>query len=138
MPLSNFLSYINCRKRVLKGAFKPYSITLRVRTRSGQSVKYQGVKKEAHSMPVIYLDKHRHLTEKQKKMAEVALSNEINDVMANLEILEEEMDRTSVFGELNLREIALKYLGQKVKRNPDGSVDEKVLQHVYRWYFREE
>ena len=26
-------------------------------------------------MPVIYLDKHRHLTEKQKKMAEVALSN---------------------------------------------------------------
>ena len=49
-------------------------------------------------MPVIYLDKHRHLTEKQKKMAEVALSNEINDVMANLEILEEEMDRTSVFG----------------------------------------
>ena len=65
-------------------------------------------------MPVIYLDKHRHLTEKQKKMAEVALSNEINDVMANLEILEEEMDRTSVFGELNLREVALKYLGQKV------------------------
>ena len=76
-------------------------------------------------MPVIYLDKHRHLTEKQKKMAEVALSNEINDVMANLEIMEEEMDRTSV-------------LGQKVKRNPDGSVDEKVLQHVYRWYFTEE
>jgi len=138
MPLSNFSSYINCRKRVLKGVFKPYSITLRVRTRSGQSVKYQGVKKEAHSMPVIYLDKHRHLTKEQKKMAEVALSNEINDVMANLEIMEEEMDRTSVFGELNLREIALKYLGQKVKRNPDGSVDEKVLQHVYRWYFTEE
>lgn len=89
-------------------------------------------------MPVIYLDKHRHLTEKQKKMAEVALSNEINDVMANLEIMEESLDRTSVFGELNLREVALKYLGQKVKRNPDGSVDEKVLQHVYRWYFREE
>ena len=64
-------------------------------------------------MPVIYLDKHRHLTKEQKKMAEVALSNEINDVMANLEIMEEEMDRTSVFGELNLREVALKYLGQK-------------------------
>ena len=138
MPLSNFSSYINCRKRVLKGAFKPYFITLRVKNPVWSESEYQGVKKEAHSMPVIYLDKHRHLTEKQKKMAEVALSNEINDVMANLEILEEEMDRTSVFGELNLREIALKYLGQKVKRNPDGSVDEKVLQHVYRWYFREE
>ena len=89
-------------------------------------------------MPVIYLDKHRHLTEEQKKMAEIALSTEINDVMADREIMEEELDRTSVFGELNLREIALKYLGQKVKTNPDGSVDEKVLQHVYRWYFTEE
>ena len=44
-------------------------------------------------MPVIYLDKHRHLTEEQKKMAEIALSNEINDVMADLEIMEEELDR---------------------------------------------
>ena len=88
-------------------------------------------------MPVIYLDKHRHLTEKQKKMAEVALSNEINDVMADLEIMEEQLEKTAVFGELNLREIALRYLGQKVKQNPDGSVDEKVLQHVYRWYFSE-
>jgi hypothetical protein len=88
-------------------------------------------------MSVIYLDKHRRLTEEQKKMAEVILSNEINDVMADLEILEEQFDRTAVFGELNLREIALKYLGQKVKRNPDGSIDEKVLQHVYSWYFSE-
>ncbi len=88
-------------------------------------------------MPVIYLDKHRRLTEEQKKMAEVILSNEINDVMANLEIMEDELDKTAIFGELNLREIALKYLGQKVKRNPDGSVDEKVLQEVYRWYFSE-
>ena len=88
-------------------------------------------------MPVIYLDKHRHLTEEQKNMAEVILSNEINDVMADLELMENQLDKTAVFGELNLREIALKYLGQKVKRNPDGSVDEKVLQHVYRWYFSE-
>ena len=88
-------------------------------------------------MSVIYLDKHRRLTEEQKKMAEVILSNEINDVMADLEIMEEQLDRTAVFGELNLREIALKYLGQKVKRNPDGGVDEKTLQEVYRWYFPE-
>ena len=86
-------------------------------------------------MPVIYLDKHRRLTEEQKKMAEVVLSNEINDVMADLEIMEDELDKTAIFGELNLREIALKYLHQRVKRNPDGSVDEKVLQQVYKWYF---
>ena len=88
-------------------------------------------------MTVIYLSDRRPLTEKQKKMAEVILSNEINDVMADLEIMEEQLDRTAMFGELNLREIALKYLGQKVKRNPDGKVDEKTLQEVYRWYFSE-
>jgi hypothetical protein len=88
-------------------------------------------------MALIYLDRHRHLTEEQKKMAEVLLSNEINDVMADLEIMEEQLGKTAVFRELSLRELALKYLGQKVKQNPDGSVDEKVLQHVYRWYFSE-
>jgi phage gp29-like protein len=93
------------------------------------------MKQEVHNMPVIYLDEHRRLTEEQKKMAEVLLSNEINDVMADLEIMEEQLDKTAVFGELSLREIALKYLKQKVKQNPDGSVDEKVLQHVYKWYF---
>ncbi len=88
-------------------------------------------------MPVIYLDKHRRLTEEQKKMAETVLNNEINDVMANLEIIEEEMDRTLLFSELKLRETAVKYLSQKLKRNPDGSIDEKVLQEAYRWYFPE-
>ena len=88
-------------------------------------------------MAVIYLKDHRPLTEEQKKMAEVILSNEINDVMANLEIMEDELDKTAMFGELNLRKIALKYLHQRVKQNPDGSVDDKVLQEVYRWYFSE-
>ena len=88
-------------------------------------------------MPVIYLDKHRHLTKEQKEMASTLLSNEINDVMADLEIMDEALSRTAVFGELNLREIALKYLGQKVKQNQDGTVDEKVLERVYRWYFPE-
>ena len=88
-------------------------------------------------MPVIYLDKHRRLTEEQKKMAETVLNNEINDVMANLEIIEEEMDRTLLFSELKLRETAVKYLSQKLKRNTDGSIDEKVLQEAYRWYFPE-
>ena len=88
-------------------------------------------------MPVIYLDKHRHLTEEQKKLAEIVISNEINDVMANLEIMEDELDRTFLFGELNLRAIAIDYLNQKLPRNPDGSVDEKILQEAYKWHFSE-
>ncbi len=37
------------------------------------------------------------LTDKDKKAAEVIASNEINDVMADLEILGEEVDRTYLF-----------------------------------------
>ena len=88
-------------------------------------------------MPVIYLDKHRRLTEEQKKMAEVLLSNEINDVMADLEIMEEQLDKTAAFHGLTLRNVALSYLKQRVKSDPDGKVDEKTLQEVYRWYFPE-
>lgn len=86
-------------------------------------------------MPIIYLSDHRPLTEEQKKMAEVTLSNEINDVMANLEIMEDELDRTFLFREFDLRALALGYMNQKLKRNADGNVDEKVLQQVYNWYY---
>ena len=88
-------------------------------------------------MPVIYLSDHRPLTEEQKKMAEVILSNEINDVMANLEIMEDELDKTFLFRELDLRALALGYLNQKLKRNANGDADEKTLQEVHRWYFSE-
>ena len=88
-------------------------------------------------MPVIYLDKHRHLTKEQKEMAMTLLSNEINDVMADLEIMEEAFGKTFLFGELDLRVAAVAYVDQKLKRNPDGSVDEKLLERVYRWYFPE-
>jgi phage gp29-like protein len=89
-------------------------------------------------MAVIYLDRRRKLTEKQKKMAEVIMANEINDVMADLEILEEELDKTFLFSELDLRKQALEYLGRKVKQNPDGSYDEKLLKRVYEHYFGEQ
>jgi hypothetical protein len=88
-------------------------------------------------MAVIFLKDRRPLTKEQKKMAETVLNNEINDVMANVEIIEEELDRTFAFQGLTLRDVVLRYLKQRVKRNPDGSIDEKVLQEVYRWYFPE-
>ena len=107
---------------------------LRVKTQSGQSVKCQGVKKEAHIMPVIYLDKHRYLTKEQKKMAEAALNSEINDVMDNIEIFEDALARTFLFGELHLREQALDYMKRRLKRNPDGSFDDELLIRVYKYY----
>lgn len=79
-------------------------------------------------MPVIYLNERRHLTKEQKEMAKVALENEINEIMADLEIMEEELD---------LRGIASEYLKQRVKKNTDGSYDEELLKRVYRWYFQE-
>ena len=71
-------------------------------------------------------------------MAEVIMANEINDVMADLEILEEELDKTFLFSELDLRKQALEHLGRKVKQNPDGSYDEELLKRVYEYYFGEQ
>ncbi len=88
-------------------------------------------------MPVIYLNKHRQLTEDQKKMAITALNNEINEVMADLEIIEDQLDKTALFGELDLRNIASDYIRQRVRRNADGNYDEELLKRVYRWYFSE-
>lgn len=90
-----------------------------------------------HYMPVIYLNERRHLTKEQKEMAKVALENEVNEIMADLEIMEEELDKTSMFSELDLRGIASEYLKQRVKKNTDGSYDEELLKRVYRWYFQE-
>ena len=86
-------------------------------------------------MPVIYLDKRRRLTEEQKKMAEVALSNEINDVMADLEIMEEELDRTFLFKGLSLRECALRHLQMYPRSKDEISFNDEVLKDAYRYYF---
>ena len=88
-------------------------------------------------MPVIYLNERKHLTQEQKEMAKAALENEVNEVMANLEIIEDELDKTVMFGELNLRRFASEYLKQRVQINTDGSYDEELLKRVYRWYFSE-
>ena len=88
-------------------------------------------------MTVIYLNEHKHLTQEQKEMAKVALENEVNEVMADLEIVEDELDKTALFGELDLRNIASDYIRQRVRRNADGNYDEELLKRVYRWYFSE-
>jgi len=77
------------------------------------------------------------LSEKDKKAAEVIAGNEINDVMADLEILEEELDRTYLFKGLTLREYALRYL-QKYPRNKDGtSFSNEILEEIFKYYFGE-
>ena len=86
-------------------------------------------------MPVIYLNKQRHLTEEQKRVAMSLLHNEINDVMADLEILEDELDKTFLFGALSLRELAEGYIEERLTMNPDGGYDEELLKRVYEHYF---
>ena len=77
----------------------------------------------------------RHLTEEQREMAIATLNNEIKDVMASIDIISEELDRTAMFKDLNIRNIAADYINQRLKFNPDGSYDEKLLQHVFEWYY---
>lgn len=77
------------------------------------------------------------LSEKEKKAAEVIASNEINDVMADLEILEEELDRTYLFKGMTLRDHALRYL-QKYPRNKEGtSLRDDTLEEIFKYYFGE-
>ena len=87
-------------------------------------------------MAVIYLNQHRHLTSKQKELAKTALSNEINGVMADLKIVEEGLGKTSAFGGMNLRHIAIEYINNLIY-NPDGSFNEELLRRVYKHYFSE-
>ena len=89
-------------------------------------------------MAVIYLNRRRKLTEEQKRVATSLLHNEINDVMADLEIMEEELDKTFLFGEMSLRELAEGYIEERLKMNPDGSYDEELLKRVYDHYFGEQ
>ena len=86
-------------------------------------------------MAVIYLNRRRKLTEEQKRVATSLLRNEINDVMADLEIMEDELDKTFLFGELSLRELAESFIEERLKLNPDGSYDEELLKRVYEHYF---
>ena len=89
-------------------------------------------------MAVIYLNRRKKLTEEQKRVATSLLHNEINDVMADLEIMEEELDKTFLFGEMSLRELAEGYIEERLKMNPDGSYDEELLKRVYEYYFGEQ
>ena len=89
-------------------------------------------------MAVIYLNRRKKLTEEQKRVATSLLHNEINDVMADLEIMEEELDKTFLFGEMSLRELAEGYIEERLKMNPDGSYDEELLKRVYDHYFGEQ
>lgn len=86
---------------------------------------------------MIKIMKPPSLSDKDRKAAEVIASNEINDVMADLEILEEELDRTFLFKGLTLRDYALRHL-RKYPRNNDGtSLSDETLEEIFKYYFGE-
>ena len=75
------------------------------------------------------------LTEKEIRAAEVMASNEINEVMADLEIVEEQLNQTYLFQGLPLRQYALQHL-KKYPQNKEGnSFSNEVLTELYRYYF---
>jgi hypothetical protein len=88
-------------------------------------------------MPVIYLNERRRLTEEQKQMATVLAANEINNIMADLEILEEELDKTYLFQRLTLRDHALKYLRKYPTTHDGKSFSDEVLEEIFKYYFSE-
>lgn len=88
-------------------------------------------------MPVIYLNDHRKLTEEQRRIAVIAAENEINDVMADMEIMDEQLQRTVLFRELSLMEVCINYINN-LKMNKDGTcVDDELLKRVCEQYFPE-
>lgn len=75
------------------------------------------------------------LSHKDRKAAEVVASNEINDVMADLEIVEEELDRTFLFKGMSLRQCALQHLRQYPRNKSGTSFDDKTLEDIFNYYF---
>ena len=86
-------------------------------------------------MPVIYLDKHRHLSKEQEQMATVLASNEINDVLADFEIIEEALSKTYLFKDFPIRELAIKHLSNFKQNEDNSNFSKEVLAEVYRHYF---
>lgn len=75
------------------------------------------------------------LSEKELQTAEILASNEINEIMADLEIMEEQLERSYLFQGLNLQEYAIEHL-KKLPHNKDGtSFSNEVLSGVYQYYF---
>jgi len=74
-------------------------------------------------------------TAEQLKMAEILAANEINDTLADLEIIEEALANTYLFKDFKIRELAIKHLAE-FKQNPENtSFSKEVLSEVYRHYF---
>lgn len=86
-------------------------------------------------MTVLIKNNSGHLTNKQKEMAIEALNNEISDVMVSIDIIAEELDKSVIFGGLDIRNIAADYINKQLKCTSDGSYDEEWLQDVYWLYF---
>lgn len=74
-------------------------------------------------------------TAEQLKMAEVLAANEINDTLADLEIIEEALSNTYLFKNFPIRELAIKHLSSYKQNEENTSFSKEVLAEVYRHYF---
>ena len=54
--------------------------------------------------------------------------------MADLEIMEDELGKTAMFAEMDLKNVAIDYINQ-LFYDSDGNISEEVLQRVYKHYF---
>lgn len=79
--------------------------------------------------------KDTRLSEESMKAAETLASNEINEIMADLEIMQDQLDQTYLFQGMNLKEYAIQHLKQ-IPRNKDcSSFSDEVLAGIHRYYF---
>ena len=75
------------------------------------------------------------LPESELKFAETMAATEINEIMADIEIIEEQFENTFLFKDFKIKDLAIRHL-QKFKKNKDGtSFDDSVLTDIYKFYF---
>jgi hypothetical protein len=75
------------------------------------------------------------LPESELKFAETMAATEINEIMADIEIIEEQFENTFLFKDFKIKDLAIQHL-QKFKKNKDGtSFDDSVLTDIYKFYF---
>jgi len=81
--------------------------------------------------------KNTSASAEQLQMAEVLAANEINDVMADFEIIEESLQRTFLFKEFPLRQLAIRHLQRFQQNSEKTNFSRDVLQDIYKHYFPE-
>ena len=78
---------------------------------------------------------NKPLQESELKFAETMAATEINEIMADIEIIEEQFENTYLFKDFKIKDLAVEHLHKFSKNKDKNNFSDKVLMDIYKFYF---